>query len=175
MRALAILATLCLLVVGVFKGMHTAQAQKPSPAAKASCDLGGGKSLTVDYSSPRRRAAKFSAAWCPTARCGAPEPMKPPPASPRRRLVGTSRSRGQLHDFHSAQQGQVVAGHQQENRRMGHGLPGQPKDLARVDMKASALPSAVENFTISFEKAGSGANLNIDWDTTRASIPIAKK
>jgi hypothetical protein len=42
-------------------------------------------------------------------------------------------------------------------------------------MKVSTLPSPVENFTIAFEKAGMGANLNIDWETTRASVMISKK
>jgi hypothetical protein len=42
-------------------------------------------------------------------------------------------------------------------------------------MKVSALPSPLENFTISFEKSGMGANLNIDWETTRASVMVAKK
>jgi hypothetical protein len=38
-------------------------------------------------------------------------------------------------------------------------------------MKVSTLPSPVENFTISFDKAG---NMNIDWETTRASVAITK-
>ena len=59
MKNLVIVAALCLLVVGDFKGMHAAQAQKPSPAANASCDLGGGKTLTVDYSSPRMKGRKI--------------------------------------------------------------------------------------------------------------------
>jgi hypothetical protein len=42
-------------------------------------------------------------------------------------------------------------------------------------MKVSPLPSPTENFTISFEKAGSGANLNIDWESTRASVAVSKK
>jgi hypothetical protein len=42
-------------------------------------------------------------------------------------------------------------------------------------MKVSTLPSPVENFTISLEKAGNGANLNIDWETTRASLMVSKK
>jgi len=31
---------------------------KPSPAASASCDLGGGKTIKTDYSSPRMRGRK---------------------------------------------------------------------------------------------------------------------
>ena len=57
----------------------------------------------------------------------------------------------------------------------GTDYPGESNDQARIDMKVSSLPTAVENFTISFEKSGSGANLNIDWETTRASVMIAKK
>jgi len=67
------------------------------------------------------------------------------------------------------------SGYQQEDGRMGHGLPRPANDLARVDMKVSALSAPVENFAISFEKTGAGANLNIDWETTRASVALAKK
>ena len=57
----------------------------------------------------------------------------------------------------------------------GTDYPGPDKDLARVDMKTSALPSPVENFTISFAKTASGATMNMDWDTTRASVAITAK
>ena len=57
----------------------------------------------------------------------------------------------------------------------GTDYPGASNDLARIDMKVSALPAAVENFTIAFDKAGNGATLNIDWETTRASVAITKK
>jgi hypothetical protein len=42
-------------------------------------------------------------------------------------------------------------------------------------MKASKLSSPVENFTISFDKSGSGCVMNLDWETTRASIEISDK
>jgi len=42
-------------------------------------------------------------------------------------------------------------------------------------MKVSAVQTPVENFTISFEKGGAGANLYIDWESTRASVPVSKK
>ena len=48
-------------------------------------------------------------------------------------------------------------------------------ELARVDMKVSKLPSAGENFTISYEKSASGCTLNIDWENTRASVDISAK
>jgi hypothetical protein len=41
-------------------------------------------------------------------------------------------------------------------------------------MKASALPSMVENFTIAFDKAAGGCTLRMDWEKTRASVEISK-
>jgi hypothetical protein len=41
-------------------------------------------------------------------------------------------------------------------------------------MKASALPAAVENFTIAFDKSSGGCTLRMDWETTRASVDIAQ-
>jgi hypothetical protein len=56
----------------------------------------------------------------------------------------------------------------------GTAYPGASEDLARIDMKASALPSAVENFTIAFDKTDSGCMLRMDWETTRASVEISR-
>jgi hypothetical protein len=42
-------------------------------------------------------------------------------------------------------------------------------------MKVSKLPSPVENFTISYDKSGSGCTMNIEWETTKASVDIAAK
>ena len=57
----------------------------------------------------------------------------------------------------------------------GTDYPGPDKDLARIDMKVSKLPSPVENFTISYEKSGAGCAMHIDWETTRASVEISPK
>jgi hypothetical protein len=45
-------------------------------------------------------------------------------------------------------------------------------ELARVDMKVSKLPSPVENFTISYVKSSNGCTMQIDWETTRASVDV---
>jgi hypothetical protein len=47
------------------------------------------------------------------------------------------------------------------------------QDLARVDMKKSALPQSVEQFTISFDKKSENtADLNLDWGNTRVSVEV---
>jgi hypothetical protein len=42
-------------------------------------------------------------------------------------------------------------------------------------MKVSKLPAPVENFKISFDQAGSGCTMKLDWETTRASIEFVEK
>lgn len=44
------------------------------------------------------------------------------------------------------------------------------KDLFKIDMKLSTLPSAVEKFLISVDPSAGGGTLNLDWDTTRESV-----
>jgi hypothetical protein len=57
----------------------------------------------------------------------------------------------------------------------GTDYSGEANDLARVDMKVSALPSPVENFTIAFDQTAAGCTLRLDWESTRASVEIAPK
>src|SRR5437899_11797594 len=57
----AFLAAGCL-TVGLMAALGSAQmdkASKPSPAAKASCALADGKTIKVDYSSPRAKGRKI--------------------------------------------------------------------------------------------------------------------
>jgi len=49
------------------------------------------------------------------------------------------------------------------------------KDLYTVDMKVSQLPSVAERFTISVTPSDQGGTLNLDWDTTRASVAFTVK
>lgn len=49
----------------------------------------------------------------------------------------------------------------------------QENDVARVTVKPTALPMAVETFTIGFSDVkGATANLHLDWDKTRVVVPI---
>ena len=50
---------IAILLCTIFTLSIVAACQKPSPAASASCDLGGGKSVKTDYSSPRMKGRKI--------------------------------------------------------------------------------------------------------------------
>ena len=49
------------------------------------------------------------------------------------------------------------------------------RDLYTVAMKVGTLPAVVERFTISVDASAQGGTLNMDWDTTRASVAFTVK
>ncbi|MFZ0296624.1 MAG: DUF2911 domain-containing protein [Candidatus Sulfotelmatobacter sp.] len=150
---------------------------KPSPAASATCDLGGGKSIKTDYSSPRMRGRKiygdlvpFDKVW----RTGANEATTFVPSSDVE-VGGKNVPAGSYTIFTvpNADQWKLII-----NKKTGEwGIPYkyESDELGRVDMKVSKLPSPVEDFTISYVKSGSGCTMHIDWETTRASVEITAK
>ena len=151
--------------------------KRPSPPAQATWDLGGGKSVTIDYGSPRVKGRKIYGELVPFGqvwRTGANEATTL--VTPVDLTIGGSAvPAGSYTIFTVPNKDKWALVISKKTGEWGTDYPGQANDLARVDMKVSALPSPVENFTISFEKAGSGATLNIDWETTRASVMVTKK
>src|SRR5258708_3961594 len=60
-KQFAVLAAGCLTLglMAVLGSAEMDKASRPSPAAKASCALADGKTITVDYSSPRAKGRKI--------------------------------------------------------------------------------------------------------------------
>jgi hypothetical protein len=155
-------------------GLATAAcAQKPSPAAQAQCKFSDGKTITVDYSSPRMKGRKifgelvaFGEVW----RTGANEATTFVNTA-NVTIGGKSVPAGNYTIFTVPKQGNwtlIV------NRKTGEwGIPYkyEADELARVDMKVSQTPSAVENFTIAFDQA---CTLTVSWENTQASVQISE-
>jgi len=153
------------------------KSKRPSPPAQATWDLGGGKSVTIDYSSPRAKGRKIYGGLVPfdqVWRTGANEATTLTTAVDLN-VGGAAVPAGSYTIFTIPGKDKWTLIISKKTGEWGTNYPGQSDDLARVDMKASALSSPVENFTIAFEKAGAGANLHIDWESTRASVSVAKK
>jgi hypothetical protein len=150
---------------------------KPSPAASASCDLGGGKTIKTDYSSPRMKGRKiygdlvpFGEVW----RTGANEATTFV-TSADVVVGGKTVPAGSYTMFTvpNADKWTLII-----NKKTGEwGIPYkyESDELARGDMQVSKLPASVENFNISYDKSGNGCTLHIDWETTRASVEITAK
>src|SRR5215469_8535176 len=153
------------------------KSKRPSPPAQAKLDLGAGKSITIDYSSPRAKGRKIYGSLVPYGevwRTGANEATTFVTTADLN-VGGTTVPAGSYTLFTIPSKDKWTLVLSKKTGEWGTEYPGASNDLARIDMKASTLPSTVENFTISLEKAGAGANLNIDWETARASVQIAKK
>jgi hypothetical protein len=150
---------------------------KPSPAASASCDLGGGKTIKTDYSSPRMKGRKIYGGLVPFGevwRTGANEATTFV-ASSDVVVGGKTVPAGTYTIFTvpAADKWTLIV-----NKKTGEwGIPYKYEgdELARVDMKASKLPAPVEDFTIAYDKSGSGCTLRLDWETTRASVGVSAK
>jgi Protein of unknown function (DUF2911) len=152
------------------------KSKRPSPPATAKVDLGG-TSVTIDYSSPRLKGrhvgqeiAPFGQVW----RTGANESTTFVTTGDVM-VGGTLVPAGSYTIFTIPEKDKWTLVISKKTGEWGTDYPGASNGLARIPMKVSALPSPVENFTISFDKSGSGATMNLDWETTRASVSIAKK
>jgi hypothetical protein len=177
-RQFAVLAVGCL-TLGLMAALGSAQTDKaarPSPPAKASCTLADGKTITVDYSSPRAKGRKIFGGLVPYGevwRAGANEATTFVTTSDLM-IAGSHVPAGSYTIFAIPNKDKWTLVISKKTGEWGTAYPGASEDLARIDMKASALPSAVENFTIAFDKTGGGCTLRMDWETTRASVDISK-
>ena len=177
-KQFAVLAVGCL-TLGLMAALGSAQADKasrPSPAAKASCALADGKTITMDYSSPRAKGRKIFGGLVPFGevwRAGANDATTFVTTADL--MVGGSHlPAGSYTIFAIPNKEKWTLIISKKTGEWGTDYPGASNDLARIDMKASALPAAVENFTIAFDKTAGGCTLRMDWETTRASVDIAK-
>src|SRR5713226_9154991 len=177
-KRLAVLAVGCL-TLSLPAAPVYAQAEKParpSPAAKATCALADGKTITVDYSSPRAKGRKIFGGLVPYGevwRAGANEATTFVTTSDLM-VGGTHVPAGSYTIFAIPNKDKWTLVISKKTGEWGIPYPGPSEDLARIDMKVSALPAAVENFTIAFGKAPKGCPLIMEWETTQASVDISK-
>jgi Protein of unknown function (DUF2911) len=160
--------TLLILALAAF-----AVAQKPSPAAQAKCSFSDGKTITVDYSSPRMRGRKIFGDLVPYGevwRTGANEATTFVTTA-NVTVGGKSVPAGSYTIFTVPNQGswKLIV-----NKKTGEwGIPYkyEADELGRVDMTVSQTSSAVENFTIAFDQA---CTLTVSWENTQASVKITE-
>ncbi len=153
------------------------QEKAASPAASASCDLGGGKTIKTDYHSPRLRGRKMIGGVNPYGevwRAGANEATTFVTSSD---LVvgGKAVPAGNYTIFTVPNPDKWTLIINKKTGEWGIPYKYESDELARIDMKVSKLPSPVENFTIAYDKTATGCAMHMDWDTTRASVDITSK
>jgi hypothetical protein len=170
------------LFLGIFlaalaAGAIPSEAQLASPTARAACKFADGKTITVNYSSPRMRGRKifgdlvpFGEVW----RAGADDATSFVP-NVDVIVAGKSVPAGKYTMFILPTPTKWTLIVSKQTGEFGIPYPGERFDFARLEMKVSKLSTPLENFTISFDQAGASCTMKLDWETTRASIDIAEK
>jgi hypothetical protein len=173
----AALLVVCIALATYVRAGQQDKSKRPSPPAKATVDLGGGATVTVDYSSPKVKGRKIFGGLVPYGkvwRTGANEATTFVTTADIT-VGGKAVPAGSYTLFTVPGEDKWTLALSKTTGEWGTAYPGEDQDLARIDMKVSKLPALSEDFKISFEKSGMGAEMNVDWENTRASVGIAKK
>src|SRR5579859_2366639 len=168
----ALIAALAL--AGVAVQAQQDKASRPSPPAKAECKLSGGKTVTIDYSSPRAKGRKIMGGLVPYGqvwRAGANEATAMTVSSDIT-VGGTAVPAGKYTLFTVPGEDKWSLVISKKTGEWGTAYPGPDNDLARIDMKVSKTAAPVENFTIAFDQSGSACTLRMEWENTRASVDV---
>jgi hypothetical protein len=166
-----------LFLVALTRGAIPNGAQVASPPARAICKFADGKTITVNYSSPRMRGRKvfgdlvpFGEIW----RAGADDATSFV-SNADVTVGGKNVPAGKYTLFTLPAQNRWTLIVSKQTGEWGIPYPGEKFDFGRMEMKVSKLTAPLENFTISFDQAGTTCTMKLDWETTRASIDIAEK
>src|SRR5712664_2796623 len=178
-KQFAVLAAGCL-ALGLMAVLGSAQmdkASRPSPAAKASCALADGKTITVDYSSPRAKGRKIFGGLVPYGevwRAGANEATTFVTTADLM-VGGTHVPAGSYTIFAIPNKDKWTLVISKKTGEWGTAYPGPENDLARIEMKVTKTSAPVENFTIAFDQSGNGCTMRLEWENTRAAVEVTPK
>ncbi len=154
-----------------------AQSSRPSPAASAECKFADGKTIKTDYSSPRMKGRKIYGGLVPYGevwRTGANDATTFV-TDANVTVGGKNMQAGNYSIFTVPNADKWTLIISKKTGEWGIPYKYESDELGRVDMKVSKLASPVENFTISYDSAGSTCTLHLDWENTRASVDIMEK
>jgi hypothetical protein len=161
--------------------MSKDKSKRPSPPASAECKFSDGKTVKMDYSSPRAKGRKifgeasdkalvpFGEIW----RTGANEATTFV-TDANLTVGGKSVPAGSYTIFTIPKADAWWLVISKKTGEWGTDYPGEKEDLARVPMSVSKTAAPVENFLIAFDQAGSKCTLRMEWENTRASVEITK-
>jgi hypothetical protein len=177
MRKFLVLGSAILFVAAAALTVHARnqdKSKRPSPPATAKCDLPGGKSITVNYSSPRAKGRKIFGGLVPYGepwRTGANEATTFVTTADL--MVGGKHvPAGSYTIFTIPNKDKWTLIVSKKTGEWGIPYPGADMDLVRADMNASSTSAPVDEFTIAFDKGDKDCTLRLEWESTRATIAI---
>ena len=148
-----------------------------SPPAKTSCTFDDGKTISMNYSSPRRKGRRIYGGLVPGGevwRIGANEATtfvtnanvtvdgKTVPAGSYTLFAVPAPTKWTL----------IVS---KKTGEWGIPYPGEEFDFLRAGMMVSKLPARLENLAVHLDRTGAACSLRVDWENTRASVAISEQ
>jgi hypothetical protein len=152
------------------------KSKRSSPAEQAQCKFSGGKTITVDYSSPRMRGRKIFGDLVPYGKVwgtGANEATTFVTDESLVTVKGTNIPAGSYTIFTVPNPDKWTLIVNKHTNEWGIPYTYEAEELARVPMSVTRLSSPVENFTISFDHTGRSCTMRMSWEDTQASIEFA--
>ena len=147
--------------------------QKISPAGTAEVTLGDGK-ITIAYSRPYMKGRKIMGGLVPYGRVwrtGADDATALTTTADLE-IGGAKVPAGNYTIYTLPAEGTWKLIINKQTGQWGTEYD-ESKDLVRVDLSKSALPTPLEQFTISFVKKGpKAAELILEWENTKLSVPV---
>ena len=153
------------------------KSQRPSPPAQTQCKFSDGKTITVDYSSPRVKGRKIFGELVPSNdvwRTGANEATAFV-TDANLKVEGKDVPAGSYTIFTIPTPDKWTLIINKKTGEWGIPYKYQSEELTRVPMTVSKTPSPVENFTISFDQAGGSCTLQLSWENTQATVKFTEK
>jgi hypothetical protein len=178
MKKLVLISAVLLAVTTIVSAqMAQDKSKRPSPPANTECKFSDGKTVKIDYSSPRTKGRTVFGGLVPYGdvwRTGANEATT--------FVAGTNVNVGDkevpagsytIFTVPKADGWTLVIS--KKTGEWGTDYPGEKEDLARVPMSVSKTSGPVENFTIHFEQGGKKCSLHMEWENTRATVEVSEK
>jgi Protein of unknown function (DUF2911) len=161
--------------------MSDDKSKRPSPPASAACKFSDGKTIKIDYSSPRAKGRKIFGEASEKAlvpygqiwRTGANDATTFV-TDTNLNVGGKAVPAGSYTIFTVPKADAWSLVISKKTGEWGTDYPGEKEDLVRAPMTVSKTSAPVENFTIAFDQAGSKCTLRTEWENTRASVEITK-
>ena len=161
--------------------MSDDKSKRPSPPASAACKFSDGKTIKIDYSSPRAKGRKIFGEASEKAlvpygqiwRTGANDATTFV-TDTNVTVGGKAVPAGSYTIFTEPKADAWSLVISKKTGEWGTDYPGEKEDLVRAPMTVSKTSAPVENFTIAFDQAGSKCALRTEWENTRASVEITK-
>ena len=173
-----LLAMMVVVALSVLSFAQQDNSARPSSPAQAQCKFSDGKTITVDYSSPRMKGRKIFGALVPYGevwRTGANEATTFVTTTDLAAAKGTNIPAGNYTIFTIPESDKWTLIVNKHTGEWGTPYKYESEELAHVPMSVALASSPVENFAISFDHTGGSCTMRVAWENTQASVEFTTK